>query len=280
MKEFLGNLGLGDSIQEIISSLLLIAGVMISRFFLTRAVLAWKGPAPETRRKWLVNVRNGTIFLLLLGLILIWAQELRTFALSLVAVAAAIAVAMKELFLCISGAVMRASAQPFEIGDRVEIGGYRGDVIDHNIWTTTLMELGPAKEIHKHTGRTIVIPNALLLSSSILNETFLGDFVLHVFRIPLRFTDDWQKAEELLLAAANQECGVYLKEARAHMEEVMRKRGLKAPSVEPRIWLHVPEPGTLHLVIRVPAPARHKGDVEQAILRRFLLSWSRSEARS
>ena len=48
------------------------------------------------------------------------------------------------------------------------------------------------------------------------------------------------------------------------------KEGLEAPSVEPRVVVQIPEPGRIDLLIRVPAPARRKGRVEQAIIRRLM----------
>ena len=40
---------------------------------------------------------------------------------------------------------MRATSRSFKLGDRIEIGDYRGDVIDYNLFTTTILETGPGK---------------------------------------------------------------------------------------------------------------------------------------
>jgi hypothetical protein len=45
---------------------------------------------------------------------------------------------------------------------------------------------------------------------------------------------------------------------------------LEAPSPEPRITIQLPEPLKMHLVLRLPAPARWRSRVEQAILSRDL----------
>ncbi|MEK7269069.1 MAG: mechanosensitive ion channel protein MscS, partial [Nitrospirota bacterium] len=55
-----------------------------------------------------------------------------------------------------------------------------------------------------------------------------------------------------------------------HMKQLEGKNWLDAPSVEPRVSLHVPEPGRLNLLLRIPTPAHRTSRVEQAILRRFL----------
>jgi small-conductance mechanosensitive channel len=76
---------------------------------------------PHDQRRLLVSSRNVFLFLLLVGLALIWAPQLRTLALSLTAVAVAIVVATKELILCLSGAVLRATARAFDVGDWIEV---------------------------------------------------------------------------------------------------------------------------------------------------------------
>ena len=71
-------------------------------------------------------LKTGLLLLLLFGAIAIWAQELRTLALSFVAIAAAIVVATKELLMCLSGTLLRSSSRNVSLGDRVEIAGVRG----------------------------------------------------------------------------------------------------------------------------------------------------------
>jgi len=54
------------------------------------------------------------------------------------------------------------------------------------------------------------------------------------------------------------------------MKQVEGKAWLDAPSVEPRVSIHLPEPGRVDLLLRIPSPAHRVSRVEQAILRRFL----------
>lgn len=43
--------------------------------------------------------------------------------------------------------------------------------------------------------------------------------------------------------------------------------------MEPRVSIQVPDPSKIHLLVRLAAPARRKGRIEQAIIRRFLRQW-------
>lgn len=102
--------------------------------------------------------------------------------------------------------------------------------------------------------------------------------VLHVLTVPLAGTDDWERAEQLLLAAGREECASFLEDARVHMARAGSAEGLPPPNVDPRVILRLPEPGRVHLLLRFPAPVRQRGLIEQAILRRFLGGFEMSRA--
>ena len=226
-----------------ISSVILIVTVLVVKKLLLRAVLRLDSQQPEVRRRWVVNIRNAALVALMIGLIMIWATPLRTLAVSFIALAVAVVIATKELILCVSGSVVRATSKSYAVGDRIEIATKRGDVVDQNLFTTTLLEIGPGQSSHQYTGRAIVIPNSLLLNTPLINETFTHDYVLHVFCIPLTAGDDWQTAEQILLEAAQIECGPFLEQARMYMKNIESQHGLDSPTVAPRVTLQIPNPG-------------------------------------
>ena len=256
-------------LRNLVVSILAVIVLLVLRRVVIRTVLKKELPV-EVRRRLLVNSRNAVLLFVLLAFVFIWAQELRTLALSAVAIAAAIVIATKELILCLSGSLYRASAGAFAVGDRVEIGNYRGDVIDQTLLSTTLLEIGPGQSSHQHTGRAIVIPNGMLLTAAVVNETFTQEFVLHLFPVPVKGDEDWKEAEKQLLDAANAECLPYLEDAKRHFAKMQRRFSLESTQIEPRISVFQPDPGRINLLVRIPVPARQKGRVEQAILRRYL----------
>jgi small-conductance mechanosensitive channel len=255
----------------------LIVTLLVIKKLLLRAVLRLESQQPEVRRRWVVNIRNASLVVMLLGLMMIWAEPLHTLAVSFIALAVALVIATKELIICVSGAVVRAVSKAYSVGDRIDIAGKRGDVVDQSLFTTTLLEIGPGQSSHQYTGRAIVIPNSLLLNTPLINETFTHDYVLHVFCVPLTSGDDWQRAEQLLLEAAQIECSPFLEQARIYMKSIESQHGLDSPTVAPRVTLQIPEPGKINLLLRIPAPSRRKGRLEQAILRRYLSELSKTK---
>ncbi len=255
---------------SVLMSLGLFACVMLMRWMLLNGVRRMPIKSQELRRRWVLAVRNLALLLLFLGLALIWAEQLRTLAISLLAVIVAVVLSTKELILCLTGSFLKASAGTFSIGDRIEVNKLRGDVIDQTLLSTTLMEVGPGEAIHQHSGRVLVIPNSLFLSTPVMNENYTGHYAVHSFTVPVRRDEDYLPHEKALLAAATEVCASYLDAARKSMAYLTATESLDAPSVEPRVTISIPANDRIDLVVRVAAPVQRKGRTEQQILRKYL----------
>ena len=249
-------------VQGLVASGVCLLVVAISRSLSLRALARAKLSA-ETRAMWRAQVRNATVAV-------IWAEELRTVAISIVAIAAALVIGTKELIMCLLGGLLRASGHGFKIGDRIEVSGVRGDVADVGPLTTALLEVGPTSASSARTGRVVTLPNAVFLTEKVFNMTQSHAYVFHMLRVPLSAEDDWRAAEERLLRIGKEATAEYLDDARAEMSMVAKQRGLDTPRVEPQVFIEIPEPGRVELQFFFPAPARARGDLSQAILRRFL----------
>ncbi|MGB0679598.1 MAG: mechanosensitive ion channel domain-containing protein [Polyangiales bacterium] len=252
---------------EILWSLGLIVVAVLLRGIVLGTVRRTPWATDRIRLRWIVLVKRLFFLVLLLGLVIIWARELRQLAFSIAAVAVAFVLALKEIILCVMGAIFRASTHAFTVGDRIEMAGCRGDVVDYGLLGTTVLEIGPG---HQRTGRCLSLPNSLFLTTPIVNETYTAAYVLHVIELPLRRQADYVKMEALLLQVAHQVCAPYFQPARVQMAKLAHEHGLSAPQVEPRVSIRLPDAEHLRLLLRVPVPAREKGRVEQEILRQVL----------
>ncbi len=267
VQEFLS----GPIVYKLISTVILIIFVL----FLRRSVVTWinnkENFLPTLKRQWIVRVRNITIFLIFGILFIVWLEQLRTIAASIVVIAAAIVIATKEFLLNIVGFFYRTTAKFVSVGDRIDIEGIRGDVIDQNLMGITLLEVGPGEKTHQYTGLTIFLPNSLFLQTTTKNETFLwSDYVFHLISIPIKADSNWREAEDALLKAAVDVSGPYLDEARKTMKSQALQQNLEEPNAEPRIQIQITEPEAYNLILRVPVPARKRARLEQEITRRYL----------
>lgn len=263
---FIEQLQSSDSLLRLtISTIVLVTIVFFARWVLRRYIRR-NINSSDLRRRWLVQLRNGLLLVLLFGLFMIWGNELRTFALSLVAIAVALVIATKELIICISGTLIKSGAHAFHLGDRIQIKDYRGDVIDQNLLTTTILEVGPGKNMQQRSGRMVVLPNSLFATEPVINESYSKDYVLHTFTVPFKRTDNWRLAQQELLRVAQEYCRDYMAEVKRHFDRMSYRTGLESPSVEPRVTLQVEDPEDITLVVRIPTRTEGRNWLEQTIL--------------
>jgi small-conductance mechanosensitive channel len=260
-----------------LKSLILLLFLISVRALAVRWIAGNQTLSMEPKRRWVVTTRNSVVLAFLIGLVIIWAHELQAFAVSLVALAAAMVLATKELILCWSGAALRMGSKVYAVGDRVQIAGHRGVVLDHDAFATKLLEIGPGQSAHLYTGRVAVFPNSLLFTNALIKENPDQEYGLYTLVVPIKIDDDWQKAERTLVEAAKAECAPFMEEAVRQMKLLEQANLLEAPSPEPRITIQLPESGKLHLVLRFPAPDRGRSRIEQAILRRYLIGTTRAD---
>lgn len=251
------------------NTILLVAVLFLIRTLVLRSLQQSRFGTIEDRRKLTVHIKNLLVFVLVFGLFLIWGTELRNFALSMAAVAVAFAVASRELILCVLGGIYRVSARPFEVGDRIAVADFRGDVVDHDFLNTKLVEIGPGIQTHQFTGRVISVPNSYFLSHPVLNES-RERYQLHAFNVVTPVDKHWKVREEKLLEAAREESADYLQEAQRFLDRLSQKEGFEAPNAEPRVSFHFDKKDEMTFVVRVPTPGLRKGRIEQAILRKFM----------
>jgi small-conductance mechanosensitive channel len=259
-----------------LKSLILLVSVILIRTLVVRGISRNQALSMEDKRRWVVTTRNSMVFVILIGFVVIWAHELEAFAVSIVALAAALVLATKELILCLSGAALRVGGKVYGVGDRIQIAGHRGVVLDHDMFATKLLEIGPGQSSHLYTGRVTVFPNSLLFTNALVKENPGQEYGLYTLVVPLRSEGEWQRAEQALLVAAKAECGQFMEEAARQMKLLEQANLLEAPSPEPRITIQLSEPGKIQLVLRFPAPDRGRSRVEQAILRRYLVEMNQS----
>lgn len=77
-----------------------------------------------------------------LALALIWLGQTRALATALGIIGTGVTLAMSQSLLNIAGRLLIMIRRPFDIGDRIELGGVRGDVIDIHLFQILIMEIG------------------------------------------------------------------------------------------------------------------------------------------
>ena len=261
----------GNITAKLISSVILAVVLFLLRTFLLHKISLQKKEVPaDIKRRWIVLVQNTILLVFLLGILYIWLEQLRAITTTVMVIGVAIVLATRDFFLNITGFFFRTGTHFFTIGERIEVDGIRGDVIDQSLLGVTILEVGPGKTNHIYTGKKIFIPNIKFLKSAVTKEAYLKDYVFHFITIPLKSGDDWIHAQEFLLRAAHEVCVSYLDDVKKRTRDIAKKHSLNAPAIDPRIQVQLPEPGRVNLVLRVPLPAKKRGWYEQKILQKYL----------
>ena len=267
IKQFLHYIPLSD---EWIYSLLWIPAVVMGRSVLLRWYFSsHESSSIEDKRRVLVVSRNVSLLLGVFGLLLVWASQIQTFALSMVALAAASVVATKELIMCLSGSVLRLSTKQYSVGDYIEINGLRGRVIDINLFNTLMMQLGPHSHISNLSGKTVSFPNSWLLSHTLLRDNILGGYVVHTFDIPVLIHLDSDAIVPHLYDIAQELCAPFMADIAAHFETVQMHKLFITPAAKVRVSRVPFDDKTYKIVVRFAAPVAKRLEIQQAILDEF-----------
>jgi len=253
--------------SHLVATLVLLVSVLSIRYVALRFVRRALPSKDKLRLRWSSQIRGLSYAILAFGLLTIWAQELQTLAVSFVVLAMAIVWATKETIACVQGAVYRVSSNAFEVGDRIAVGSVRGDVIDAGLLSTLVLEVGQG---HQRTGRTISIPNSLLMTEPVLNESLAGEYMLHLMSIPVDRNADLAAIERKALSAARDACAEFIDDVRRPIASRYRRHGLVPPIVDPRVTYQVVDKNTVNIMLRIPTPSRLERQVEQRVLRAVL----------
>lgn len=250
---------------DLIASFLLLLLLWIVRKIVLRSIRSRPDLAAHYQRRLIASSRNIFLLLLVVGLVLIWAPQLRTFALSLTAVAVAVVVATKELILCLSGAVLRATTRAFAVGDWIEVGENRGEVTDHTLLATTLQEFGTGPHAYMPTGRMLIMPNSLLLTTAVRNQTALRDYTYHRFAMTLDPVPSVEETQELISDIVRRHFEPFRDQATKANVAVERRTHSDLPDLAPVIRFRTSELGKLRIEVTLFCPSQVAERLESEI---------------
>jgi small-conductance mechanosensitive channel len=249
----MGNLGLSDWIHEnwgiihtvqykIIYSLIALIVIIILRKLSVGFLLQRKEDVKD--RYYYTNaIRYTYSIILIITLISIWFSEFRSIATFLGLVGAALTIALKDPIVNLAGWLFILTRQPFKIGDRIEMDGQRGDVIDIRLFQFTLNEIGNWVDADQSTGRIIHIPNGTVFTRSQANYSQGFSHIWHEINITITFESDWVLAKKILLEILEKHTAHLTESARRSLIEVSKKYMILYQKLTPIVYTTVKDSG-------------------------------------
>lgn len=178
-------------------------------------------------------------FAILLFLAVLFEDRLGRLSFALGVIGAGVAVALQDVVASVAGACAIGFSRLYAVGDRVQIGDTRGDVIDIGLLRTTLMETGNWVSRDLYNGRLVRIPNSTVLKASVFNYSQGFRFIWDEIRVVFSVASDCQLAREMLLRVADTAIAEYLVEAQISWEYMSENFRIENARLQPSVSLVV-----------------------------------------
>ncbi|MFL5308690.1 MAG: mechanosensitive ion channel family protein [Polyangia bacterium] len=276
-----------DSGKKLLFSAALIVALLVLRKLLRAAARVLSG-RHERIRLWTTQAISVLLAAaLVIGTASIWFERPERLATAIGMVTAGLAFALQRVVTALAGYLVILRGRTFTVGDRITMGGVRGDVIRLGFIQTTIMEMGqpatveaqadPAMWVRsrQYTGRVVTVTNDKLFDEPVYNYTSEFPYIWEEILLPIPYSADRDRAEQILLAAAQR----HTMDARALsgdvLQELERRFAIKPPEIGPRVYYRLTD-NWLEMALRLIVPDHGIRDIKDAISREVLREFDRA----
>lgn len=191
----------------------------------------------ETRYRASKLVSVAGYFIVLIILLAELGLKLSGFALALGAASAGIAFALQEVIVSFAGWLAIAMGGFYRVGDRVQLGGIKGDVIDIGFIRTTIMEIGSWVSSDLYNGRIVRVANSFVFKEPVYNYSGEFPFVWDEIVLPIKYGSDYEAARAILDRVAQEVVGEYVERASLQWRELVKLYRIEDARVDPFVTI-------------------------------------------
>ncbi len=270
---FVDHLGFPEGLFiKILISLLLYVGARFLLWFLqdlTRRHVA------ELPRRHIVNkiITYSIWFLLVIILLTYWIGTGSGILAYFGLLSAGLAVAMQDPLATLAGWLYILVSKPFSLGDRIQIDGHAGDVVDIRMAATTILEIGNWVDADQSTGRVIHIPNGWFLKRSLANFNQRFNFIWHEIPVTITFESNWQAALEIVQKILEHHNPMDEVDAQKQVEEASTHFTIQYQKLTPVVWLSVADSGVT-LTLRYLCEPKRRRSTADLIWKEILIAFA------
>ncbi|MDQ4132726.1 MAG: mechanosensitive ion channel family protein [Actinomycetota bacterium] len=217
--------------------------------------------------------RYAVAMVVLLALAVVWRAFAGRVGVVLGLATAGLAFAMQEVVGAVAGWFNIVSGRIFRVGDRIQMGGVRGDVIDITRLRTKVMDIGSDREDEswvqgrQFTGRIVAISNKATFTEPVFNYSAAFEFIWEELTVPVAHRDDWHRAEEVIAEEARR---VSASEgARKAIDAMAHRYPVPRAEVEPRVFVRATD-NYMELSARFTVPVRTARTAKDALTRQVM----------
>lgn len=268
MSEFINNLR--DFISnspsltiQMVETIGIIVILWLIRLFVVRLIQK-NAEKKKTVYKWKKNTSYITFFVGVLILGQIWFSALGSLGTFLGLLSAGIAIALKDPVTDLAGWLFLMWRKPFDVGDRIQVGNSKGDVIDIRVFKFTVLEIGNWVDADQSTGRVIHIPNHKVFTDDIANYTSDFEFIWNEMGVLVTFESNWKEAKKILQEVVEENMQEFVDLAREEVKRAEKSYLIQYRYLTPIVYTSVKDSG-INLTIRYLSDPRKRRGVAQSI---------------
>lgn len=217
-------------------------------------------------------VRYGIAVIAVLVLAVVWRPFAGRIGVVLGLTAAGVAFAMQEVIGAIAGWFNIISGRIYRVGDRVQVGGARGDVVDITPLRTKILEIGSSNDEEtwvrgrQLTGRVVAVSNKATFTEPVFNYSAAFEHIWEELTVSVPLDADWEAGERIMREEV-QKASASEEAARA-LDEFSRRYPVPRADMEARVFVRAAE-NRLELSARFIVPVRTARGVKDAVTRRI-----------
>jgi small-conductance mechanosensitive channel len=161
--------------------------------------------------------------------------NIKDFTLAIGLFSAGIAFTLQELILSIAGSLYIFIVKVYKPGDRIEINGIKGDVIDVDSMYTTMMEIGQWVSSDNYSGRIVKLSNAFVFKGAIYNYSQDFPFIWDEFNLPIKYGSDIELAKSIVIKIASETLSEFTTASKSEWKDVVNKYYIEDAIVDPTL---------------------------------------------
>jgi small-conductance mechanosensitive channel len=271
--------------QKVLLTLAFVVGVLLFRALIVWVVHVTTGQHQNDRV--MFWTRQGASItaavLIVVALLSIWFDDPQRLTTGVGLFSAGLAFALQRVVTALAGYVVIVRGNTFTVGDRITMGGVRGDVIALTFTQTRIMEMGqppavqgadPAMWIRSRqfTGRIVTVTNDKVFDEPVYNYTREFPFIWEEMTVPIPYRADRKRAEQILLSSVAEHAAPLDRESQPVQRALERRYFIDVDDLTPRVfcrltdnWLEL----TVRFIVREHGIRTVKDAITRSVLERF-----------
>lgn len=250
-------------IENLLLSILIVGILLfIRKIVISLIARSTKDPKTVYYSKRIIGYSYAFLLIILLGSV--WIKGFGSIGTYLGIASAGVAIALHETIANIAGWFFILWRKPFVIGDRIQIGDTKGDVIDLRLFQFSLIEVGNWVEAEQSTGRIIHVPNSHVLKERTANYHGGFNYIWNEIQILVTFESNWRKTREILEKIAKEKIESSARQAEIQLRQAAERYMIHFSKLTPAVYMSARDSGVLFSIRYMINPRQKRGS-EQAL---------------